>query len=134
MVSLKHSFLHKSAYYDSRSFTSRGLEKYRHHRRRRRRRRLLHHRRGSIRRSRLRSRVNASGRPYLPTTTRQHLDGTSIPSRNRRAGAEFGGERASKRASAAAATAVRVPTLSRRRTRARARSPPTSNWIPSEAL
>lgn len=48
--------------------------------------------------------------------------GTSIPSRNRRAGAESGGERASKRApAAAAATAVRVPTLSRRRTHGRAR-------------
>lgn len=47
--------------------------------------------------------------------------GTSIPSRNRRAGAESGGERASKRAPAAAATAVRVPTLSRRRTHGRAR-------------
>lgn len=74
-------------------------------------------RRGSI--HRLHSRVNASGRPYLPTTTRQHLGGTSIPSRNRRAGAESGGERASKRAPAA--TAVRVPTLSRRRTHGRAR-------------
>lgn len=93
------------------SFTSRGLEKCRHHRRRR--------RRGSIRRSRLRSRVNASGRPYLPTTTRpasrRHIHPVQESS---------GGRRVRRRASERAnehqqPAAVRVPTLSRRRTRAR---------------
>ena len=90
-VSLKH-ISHKSKYYES-QFTNRGLEKCCHHCRRRRR---LHHHRGSIHWSCLRSRVNASGRPYLPTTTRQHLGGISVPSRNRRAGAEYGGERSNE--------------------------------------
>jgi len=85
----------------------------------------------SCRRHRGSIRCSRDGTSYLPTTTRQHLGSVRI----RRSSGNVEAEHEAAVASSSKHTDVGAPMSDGvARARARARSSPTSNWIPSEAL